>query len=61
MADEKDIIKQLGDQKYDAGFVTDIETETFEKGLNENIIRKLSQKRNEPPYMLEFRLKAYAR
>lgn len=44
---------------YKYGFVTDIETEEFPKGLSENIIRLISQKKNEPEWLLEFRLKAY--
>ncbi|MBQ9212703.1 MAG: Fe-S cluster assembly protein SufB, partial [Bacteroidales bacterium] len=59
MTDEKDIISELESSSYDAGFVTDIEMDTFEKGLNENIIRRLSALRNEPETMLQFRLKAY--
>ena len=58
---DKNILEQLGDQKYEAGFVTNIETETFEKGLSEDIIRRLSALRNEPEEMLQFRLKAYAK
>jgi len=46
-----------GDYKY--GFVTDIETESFPKGLNEEIVRALSKKKNEPDWMLDFRLKAF--
>lgn len=44
---------------YQYGFVTDIEKESFEKGLNEEIIRAISAKKNEPSFLLEFRLKAY--
>ena len=47
--------------KYKYGFVTDVETERFEKGLNEEVIRALSEKKGEPPFMLAFRLKAYCR
>ena len=46
-----------GDYKY--GFVTDIETEYAPKGLTEDTIRFISSKKNEPEFMLEFRLKAY--
>ncbi|PIR01222.1 MAG: Fe-S cluster assembly protein SufB [Nitrospinae bacterium CG11_big_fil_rev_8_21_14_0_20_45_15] len=46
-------------QDYKYGFVTDIETETFAKGLDENVIRALSKKKDEPQFMLDFRLKAY--
>lgn len=44
---------------YKYGFVTDIETEEFPKGLSEDIIRLISSKKNEPEWLLEFRLKAY--
>lgn len=46
--------------KYSAGFVTDIESDKAPKGLNEDIIRFISAKKNEPEWMLERRLKAYA-
>jgi Fe-S cluster assembly protein SufB len=49
--------KLTDDYKY--GFVTDIETEEFPKGLSEDIIRLLSAKKHEPEWLLEFRLKAY--
>lgn len=45
--------------EYKYGFSTDIETDTIPKGLNEETIRTISTKKNEPPFMLEFRLKAY--
>lgn len=44
---------------YKYGFVTDIDTEEFPKGLSEDIIRLISEKKNEPQWLLEFRLKAY--
>jgi Fe-S cluster assembly protein SufB len=46
-----------GEYKY--GFITDIDTETIPKGLNEDIIRLISSKKEEPAFMLDFRLKAY--
>ncbi len=46
-----------GDYKY--GFVTDIETDIIETGLNENVIRTISAKKEEPEFMLEFRLSAF--
>jgi Fe-S cluster assembly protein SufB len=46
-----------GEYKY--GFVTDIETDTVPRGLNEGTIRLISEKKNEPSWMLEYRLKAY--
>ena len=47
------------DNEYKYGFVTDIETEQVPKGLNEDIIRIISSKKNEPQWMLDYRLKAY--
>jgi len=47
------------DTVYKYGFVTDIETDTVPRGLNEDTIRLISQKKNEPEWMLEYRLKAY--
>lgn len=49
----------LTNREYKYGFVTDIETETIPKGLSEDTIRLISAKKNEPDWMLEFRLKAY--
>lgn len=49
----------LANREYKYGFVTDIETETIPKGLNEDTIRLISGKKNEPDWMLEFRLKAF--
>lgn len=49
----------MGDSEYKYGFVTEVETDTLPKGLNEGIIRAISAKKNEPDFMLEFRLKAY--
>ncbi len=52
-------IEILTKREYKYGFVTPIETETIPKGLNENTIRLISKKKDEPEWMLEFRLKAY--
>jgi Fe-S cluster assembly protein SufB len=52
-------IEELANKEYKYGFVTDIEADTLPKGLNEDIIRQLSVKKNEPEFMLEWRLKAY--
>lgn len=52
-------LEQLQNQEYKFGFTTDLDTETFEKGLSEDIIRKISAKKDEPEFMLDFRLKAY--
>ncbi len=54
-------LKQIEDVgPYKAGFVTDIESEKAPKGLNEDIVRFISAKKNEPEWLLEWRLKAYA-
>src|SRR4029434_2793826 len=52
-------VEALVTQEYKYGFVTDIEAETVPRGLNEEIIRVISAKKNEPEFMLEWRLKAY--
>lgn len=58
MTDKTQILDESGD-KYKYGFVTNIESETIPKGLNENIIRTISAKKNEPEWLLERRLQAY--
>ncbi|MSR88708.1 MAG: Fe-S cluster assembly protein SufB [Candidatus Margulisbacteria bacterium] len=52
-------IEALTSQPYKYGFTTDIESEDFQKGLSEDVVRIISAKKNEPEFMLEFRLKAY--
>jgi Fe-S cluster assembly protein SufB len=52
-------VTSLVNQPYKYGFVTDIETEAIPKGLSEDVVRLISAKKNEPAFMLEFRLKAY--
>ena len=52
-------VKNLVNQPYKYGFVTDIEADTIPRGLSEDVIRLISAKKNEPEFMLEFRLKAY--
>ena len=53
------VIQDLIDQPYKAGFVTDIDAETAPKGLTEDTIRMISAKKNEPDWLLDFRLKAF--
>jgi Fe-S cluster assembly protein SufB len=55
----KQIAQDLAEQKYKYGFVTDIESETAPKGLSEDTVRFISAKKNEPEWLLEWRLKAY--
>ena len=52
-------LKNLINQPYKYGFSTQIETETFQKGLNETIVRLISEKKKEPEFMLKFRLNAF--
>ena len=52
-------MKDLVDQEYKYGFVTEIEADTVPRGLNEEIVRLISAKKNEPSFMLDWRLKAY--
>ena len=57
--EQDDIVHKNTSQEYEHGFVTDIETDIIPKGLNEDTVRLISQKKDEPKFMLEFRLKAY--
>lgn len=57
--DSLNIVDEITQSDYKYGFVTDIEQELAPKGLNEDIIRFISSKKNEPEFMLEWRLKAY--
>lgn len=59
MVKEKPEIADESGDKYKYGFVTDIAADTAPKGLNENIIRLISQKKGEPEWLLEWRLKAF--
>jgi Fe-S cluster assembly protein SufB len=59
MTTNTETIQKLAQQDYKWGFVTDIEEERIPKGLNEDVIRVISAKKNEPEFMLEWRLKAY--
>jgi Fe-S cluster assembly protein SufB len=59
MSTEQETIERITNTEYKYGFTTDIETEIAPKGLNEDIIRLISAKKNEPEFMLEWRLKAY--
>ena len=52
-------VKELTQEKYKYGFTTEVHTDIIERGLNEDVIRLISSKKNEPEWLLEFRLKAY--
>ena len=59
MKKKDNILKKLANKAYEFGFVSKIKTEIIESGLNEDIIRLISKKKNEPEWLLEFRLTAY--
>ncbi len=59
MSTEVDQLEQLANQEYKYGFVSDIEADSVPKGLNEDVIRMISEKKKEPEFLLEWRLKAY--
>src|SRR5690606_7428157 len=61
MEDELKMLEETVSSEYKYGFVTEIDTDVLEKGLNEDVIRLISEKKNEPEWMLEWRLKAYAK
>ena len=52
-------VGDLVSQPYKYGFVTDIETEKIAKGLSEDVVRLISAKKEEPDFLLQFRLRAY--
>jgi Fe-S cluster assembly protein SufB len=56
---EKELKKEMETKEYEYGFYTDIDSETFPVGLNEEVVRGISLKKNEPEWMTEWRLKAY--
>ena len=54
-----EFVKKVAEQKYEFGFTTDVHTEVIPKGLNEDVVRLISQKKGEPEWLLDFRLKAF--
>ncbi len=56
---EEELKKELETKEYEYGFYTDIESDTFPVGLNEEVVRAISQRKNEPGWMTEWRLEAY--
>jgi Fe-S cluster assembly protein SufB len=54
-----DAIRELTEQKYKYGFVTDVDEDRIRKGLDEDVVRIISRKKGEPQFLLDFRLKAY--
>jgi len=57
---EDELEEELKNQEYKYGFTTDIESEVIPKGLNEDVVRLISSKKDEPQWLLDFRLKAFA-
>ena len=60
MKEELDVLEQTVSSDYKYGFVTEIDTDVVPRGLNEDVIRMISEKKNEPEWMLNWRLKAYS-
>lgn len=59
MTESKQQIESMMNKSYQHGFVTDVESDTLPPGLNEDVIRQISKKKNEPEFLLQWRLKAY--
>lgn len=59
MEEELKILEETVSKEYEYGFVTDIETDVIKKGIDEEVIRLISSKKNEPEWMLDWRLKAF--
>lgn len=57
----QDIVNDIVEKDYEYGFTTDIQTDIIKKGLNEDVVRLISQKKGEPEWLLDFRLKAFRR
>ncbi len=53
------LVREMADRKYAYGFTTDVQTEIIEKGLSEDVVRLISQKKGEPDWLLRFRLDAF--
>ena len=56
---DNELVRRIAEQKYEFGFTTDVHTEIIPVGLNEDVVRLISQKKGEPEWMLDFRLKAF--
>ena len=59
MEEANKYVKEFTQEKYKFGFTTDVHTEVIEKGLNEDVVRLISAKKNEPEWLLEYRLGAF--
>ena len=56
---DNELVRRIAEKKYEFGFTTDVHTEVIPVGLNEDVVRLISQKKGEPDWLLEFRLKAF--
>lgn len=56
---DNEFVRKFAEEKYKYGFTTEVHTDIIERGLNEDVIRLISSKKDEPEWLLEFRLKAY--
>ena len=54
-----EFVKEVAEKTYEYGFTTDVKTDIIEKGLNEDVVRLISEKKGEPEWLLDFRLKAF--
>jgi len=59
MSTDNALLKEVSQQEYKHGFVTDIEADAIAPGLSEDVVRLISQKKDEPEWLLDWRLKAY--
>lgn len=59
MSEEEKILEEVTGADYKYGFTTDIESDTIPKGLNEDVVRLISSKKEEPEWLLNYRLKAF--
>ena len=56
---DNELVRRIAEQKYEFGFTTDVHTDIIPVGLNEDVVRLISQKKGEPEWMLDFRLRAF--
>ena len=59
MTEKNSFVREVAEKKYEYGFTTDVQTDIIEKGLSEDVVRLISQKKGEPEWLLEFRLNAF--
>ena len=56
---DNELVRRLAEEKYKYGFTTDVHTDIIDRGLTEDTVRLISEKKGEPAWLLDFRLKAY--